>query len=479
MVGALVLAGVFARSSLAQPWTQRTNFVDVDLDGVLDPMSAVNTWDSSTSTETHASVTFFRPADGTTVRRFTAPHPNRLFANDAIAIEDVNSDGVFDLIVSAPLAPGSSRRGELMLLSGATGDVLNTQTGPINRIFAAKVRGIRDINGDGKTDLAVASLFIASGSSLTLTSGSTVMCEWRAYSGATLAPLGSVNPSACPTACIVGSLADVNNDTIIDVDDLSEIVGQIGSAGPSALGTDITGDGETEADDVDAAVEAILTPVPISCVGPLPASVETLVKALSLWNVACESGVLSEKSELWNATASACIVAQNQNGSGCSGGMCVWRGNMSWKYWGAFPFLSGLGSIEGFGTGIDSAGCVYLIDGKGSISLGAGGVLGRVSASINFEGEPAPCQFPFNIGSTTKAGFAGPSGLPAPAGFNLSVAWPYAEMGWWDAWGGWNDTGAIGFFGGASGAQGEVKSIKWFGPYKLVGPIVPGQPCMP
>lgn len=290
-MGVLSFAALIASSALGQPWTKRTTFVDVDLDGTVDPMSALNAWDSSTSTERYAAVTFFRPTNGTMIRNFTAPVAGNLFANDAVPIEDVNGDGVFDLVVSAPLTPGSTRRGQILLISGATGAVLNTQSGPINRIFAAKVRGIRDINGDGKTDVAVASIFIASGSPLTLTAGSSVMCEWRAYSGATLAPLGLANSSTCPSACLIGSLADVNNDTVIDTDDLSEIVGQIGSATPSTLGTDINGNGETETDDVDAAVEAILTPVPLSCVGPLPVAVETLVKALSMWNSACESSV--------------------------------------------------------------------------------------------------------------------------------------------------------------------------------------------
>lgn len=154
---------------------------------------------------------------------------------------------------------------------------------------------------------------------------------------------------------------------------------------------------------------------------------------------------------------------------------------MSWRYWGAFPLLSGLGSIRGDGFATDSTNCGYHIRGYGSLSLGGGGLLGRASATLHFSGLAASCQWPFDVGSRTLGGYVGIGGIGA-GGMSVSLFYPMAEMGQWDVTGE-NPLDGPSFTGAAFGAgavQGEVKHVTRWGPGVLINPALPPiVPCVP
>lgn len=469
---------VFAITStgaMAQPWQPRMTFADFDGDGELDAVEAITVWDSLISAESVAKVTLMS-AGGTTIRQLSAPVPGVLFGDSVVAVEDADEDGVADVLVTAPMETTATGRGRVYLISGATGAVIASVIGPQNMIFGASLRATRNIRGDGKTDVAIAALAVDAAYN--------VRVVWRAYSGSSLTSLGSGLTTACQSECVIGTLVDANADEEVSQSDAVEILLAEGTVGAEAVMTDVNGDGITDVVDTQAALLVLVQPAPASCPSPLPTATETLVRMLGMpIDGSCaELAFVDVIPQAWNTSTSSCVMVQPAGiGSPCSGTGCLWRGAMSWRYWGAFPLLSGLGSIRGDGFATDSTNCGYHIRGYGSLSLGGGGLLGRASATLHFSGLAASCQWPFDVGSRTLGGYVGIGGIGA-GGMSVSLFYPMAEMGQWDVTGE-NPLDGPSFTGAAFGAgavQGEVKHVTRWGPGVLINPALPPiVPCVP
>lgn len=83
--------------------------------------------------------------------------PGSLFGSSIAAGKDVNSDGVADFIVGAPNdATVGTNRGRAFVMSGATGALIMTLNGNSNGDnFGRAVTLLRDMNGDGRAEIAV------------------------------------------------------------------------------------------------------------------------------------------------------------------------------------------------------------------------------------------------------------------------------------------------------------------------------------
>lgn len=82
----------------------------------------------------------------------TASHDG--FGQTLAALGDVNNDGIGDLAAGAPWKNGN--RGAVRVLSGATGATLYTLNGTVaNEAFGAALSAVNDVDGDGMKDLVV------------------------------------------------------------------------------------------------------------------------------------------------------------------------------------------------------------------------------------------------------------------------------------------------------------------------------------
>lgn len=106
----------------------------------------------------------FRGTDGALVRTLYVPDPTgrARFGAAVESGEDVDGNGIDDLFVGAPESTpsgGPSYAGRVFAFSGVTGSLIFELTSPDRATlggFGASFAPLRDINGDGLTDLAVA-----------------------------------------------------------------------------------------------------------------------------------------------------------------------------------------------------------------------------------------------------------------------------------------------------------------------------------
>ncbi|MGE0478901.1 MAG: dockerin type I domain-containing protein [Phycisphaerae bacterium] len=106
----------------------------------------------------HFAVSTFTPPP--VELRPATPESNGSFGASIATVNDTNFDGFADLVVGAPFESSSavSGAGRAYLLSGATGDVLQTFVSPNAEVggwFGFAVAGVDDVDGDGRGDVLV------------------------------------------------------------------------------------------------------------------------------------------------------------------------------------------------------------------------------------------------------------------------------------------------------------------------------------
>ncbi|MDB4956113.1 MAG: hypothetical protein JWO36_3682 [Myxococcales bacterium] len=106
------------------------------------------------------AVTLASSATGLPIREIIGDIPDHLFGQMLAPLDDVDGDGIADLVIAAPggkveAAPGSS---EVNIISGATGKRLHLLTGiEDGELYGRMLATIDDLDGDGFRDLAIGS----------------------------------------------------------------------------------------------------------------------------------------------------------------------------------------------------------------------------------------------------------------------------------------------------------------------------------
>ncbi|HEX6811342.1 MAG TPA: FG-GAP-like repeat-containing protein [Planctomycetota bacterium] len=175
--------------TLPQLWTvqKMRSAGDVNGDGHLDVVAIVH--DNTPSASPFAKLMVFSGLTGLPL--YTIADQALLNAFDVLGIGDVNTDGRSDIVALTPIGQ--------RLYSGANGAFLNAAVPPANTSFVSGT-GVGDYNGNGTADLAIASHF----------SGNTTVRIVRGENGAQLATLATFpNPN---TAATVRAMGDVNGD---------------------------------------------------------------------------------------------------------------------------------------------------------------------------------------------------------------------------------------------------------------------------
>lgn len=90
-----------------------------------------------------------------------SPQPDSVFGSAASVLGDINGDGVGDILIGAmrQTVNGQISQGQAFIFSGADGSLLNTLDNPAaqsNAVFGVAVAGLEDVNGDGLSDLVIA-----------------------------------------------------------------------------------------------------------------------------------------------------------------------------------------------------------------------------------------------------------------------------------------------------------------------------------
>jgi len=132
-----------------------------------------------------------------------------LFGSSAAGAGDVNGDGKPDFIIGARTATvgGLISAGAAYVYSGATGALLHQKSGAASEQLGESVAGAGDVDGDGKADFLVSSIWDSPGG--LPGAGSAFL-----YSGATGALLYRVNGSGAydNLGCSVAGVGDLNGD---------------------------------------------------------------------------------------------------------------------------------------------------------------------------------------------------------------------------------------------------------------------------
>lgn len=105
-------------------------------------------------------VVAFGGRTGAPIRTFTGGSPQDELGTSMAALPDLDGDGVGDLAIGAPAAFGAPFAGLVHIVSGGTGLVLRSLTGPgyAQDRFGFAMAVVGDQDGDGVVDLAVTSL---------------------------------------------------------------------------------------------------------------------------------------------------------------------------------------------------------------------------------------------------------------------------------------------------------------------------------
>jgi len=184
-------------------------FGDMTGDGVTDFVMGAPEYDLLPVLNDRIGAAFiYSGVDGSLVRTFKGDFQGSQFGVALAVTEDLNNDGILDLVVGAPEHKGTA--GLIRFFDSATGLVLKEVQGDkIGDRFGASVTRAGDVDGDGATEIAV-------GTNGSLTS---VKGYARGYSGATLEQSFNFEPigAGAGFGAMVQGLGDMNGDGLSDL----------------------------------------------------------------------------------------------------------------------------------------------------------------------------------------------------------------------------------------------------------------------
>ncbi len=202
--------------------------------------------------------------------------PGDLFGFAAVAVSDVNADGVEDVAVAAPMATGDGKHGCVYVCSGSTGEKLATLWGEVGERFGSGLDVVADADADGIGDLRVA---VMDGPLADLADKARFADGWRVMSSVSGATLSSGSFAQLPEGvnwhAVVddangmiqpvrkGDSADLDADGVVGEQDFLQLVQLVADAmqsGPGAPGPrlgDVNGDGLVDQGDIGALVAKV------------------------------------------------------------------------------------------------------------------------------------------------------------------------------------------------------------------------------
>ena len=131
---------------------------DVDGDGVGDLLVTARFGGAPDGDATVAPghVRFVSGATGATLAQVVGDGPGDQLGWTAIALPDLNGDGLRDVAAAAWAWPSSQAIGQVLVLSGADGSTLGHFEGSVaGESFGYALAELPDLNGDGKAELAI------------------------------------------------------------------------------------------------------------------------------------------------------------------------------------------------------------------------------------------------------------------------------------------------------------------------------------
>jgi len=187
---------------------------DVNNDGVPD-LVVGTIFDEPAGGSSNGSVIVISGANGTVLWTKFGTDNNDQLGTSVAGIGDVNNDGFDDVAAGAPEAdPNGSSSGEVLVLSGANGNVLMTLEGSeTSDDFGDAVSGIGDVDGDGVPDLVV-------GATLADPVGAPTDCGTATvFSGASGTQITVLRGAAASDhfGAGIGAPGDVDGDGIVDI----------------------------------------------------------------------------------------------------------------------------------------------------------------------------------------------------------------------------------------------------------------------
>lgn len=249
---------------------------DLNDDGVVDVMVR---YPHNQATGEIGKVELFSGSDAAFLGDIVAPPGSELFGFDALAIGDLNGDGMSEIAVSAPLTSAYGMRiGSVHLYDGSSLTEISMAGAAENELLLWSIAGTRDLDGDQHGDILVRSLSLRSfGTDTIFEEG------WVLFSGATGIRIDAGDHPDRQWSSIAEPVqlwsiprptADLNKDKIVDAQDILLLSNQLGQPVPVGSDGDIVVDGRIDNSDflaALAAVGAIVDPIDAMVEEPTPA----------------------------------------------------------------------------------------------------------------------------------------------------------------------------------------------------------------
>ncbi len=252
-VCAVVVAPPVGQAQPTSPDPPESRLSDFDGDGVEDWVFG----DGCAGAEPArpGAVAIVSGRNGAVIDWIDGPQAGDLFGVDGVPLDDLNGDGVRELLI---LAPGYGFEcpdawGAAFVLDGGTRTSLRVHAGPEGEHYALDAAVGNDRNADGRRDYEVFSVLHAS-------DGWEIAVK-AVYCGATGDQIAHFQmPVVSPEDLV--PLGDVNIDGAIDGSDVAQIIGVLGETGDGLL-EDLSGDELVECADLAIAIEHVGGVIPV------------------------------------------------------------------------------------------------------------------------------------------------------------------------------------------------------------------------